>query len=408
MQFDPTDPAQWEDMPSVYAWLREHDPVHHSEKFGIWVISRHDDVTAILRDTQRFSSKDANTALAGAHPPEVAAVLGEGHPEVDALLTADPPLHRRHRGTINRALTQRRINEKLDHMQRRAEQLVAGFAARGEADLVKEFAIPYPLLVISEILGLPEADLPRFKQWSTDFVRRFSPDLSIDERVACARGFVAFQRYFEQLIRAAFAAPRDDFMSDFAQAGLGGDDPLPMPELLTTILQTVVAGHETTTSLIGSALVVLMQRPDLAELLRREPAKLPNFIEEVVRLESPVQGLFRTTTEPVELHGKRIPQGAHVQILFASANRDPRAFANPDAIDLEREAPRAHLAFGEGIHFCVGAPLARTDTRIALEVLLARLPNLRLAAGARLRHAPHFFLRGWAAVPARWSAGPSV
>jgi len=403
VNYDPTSPEQWEDPAKVYAWLREHDPAHHCEKFGIWVVTRHADVLAILKDTERFSSRDANTALADATPPEVAKVLAEGHPEVDALLTADPPIHRRHRGTINRALTQRRINENLDAMGQIAHALVDGFVDERSADLVARFAIPYPLHVIAEILDLPEERLPDFKRWSSDFVRRFSPDLTTEERVSCARGFIAFQRDFEQRIRQAQARPGDDFMSDFARAGSEGDEPLSMPEMLTTIMQTVVAGHETTTSLIGSALVLLLRDPALHETLTASPEKLPAFVEEVVRLESPVQGLFRTTTCDVELHGRKIPSGAHVQVLFAAANRDPEAIANPDAVDLERRNPRGHLGYGEGIHFCPGAPLARTDTRVALEVLLERLPALRLAPDAKLRHAPHFFLRGWESVPVTWS-----
>jgi len=405
VNYDPTSPEQWEDPAPVYAWLREHDPAHHCEKFGIWVVTRHADVVAILRDTERFSSRDANTALADATPPEVARVLAEGHPEVDALLTADPPVHRRHRGMINRALTQRRVDEKLVAMGAIAHDLVDGFAAEGRADLIARFAIPYPLHVIAEILGLPEERLPDLKRWSSDFVRRFSPDLAIAERVACARGFVAFQREFETRIRAALESSGDDFLGDFVRAAGEGGETVSMPEMLTTIMQTVVAGHETTTSLIGSALVLLLRDPGLREALRAEPGRLPAFVEEVVRLESPVQGLFRTTTCDVTLHGRTIPAGAHVQLMFAAANRDPEAIERPDEVDLERRNPRGHLGFGEGIHFCPGAPLARTDTRVALEVLLERLPQLRLAPDAKLRHAPHFFLRGWEAVPVSWAAG---
>jgi cytochrome P450 len=402
MEYDPTSPEQWEDPGAVYAWLRENDPAHHCEKFGIWVVTRQADVLTILKDTARFSSKDANTALADATPPEVARVLADGHPEVDALLTADPPIHRRHRGMINRALTQRRIDAELEAMRGIANALVDGFAAEGRADLIPRFAIPYPLHVIAEILALPEDRLDDLKRWSSDFVRRFSPDLEIEERVACARGFIEFQRYFEDRILEAQKEPGDDFMGDFVRAGTEGGEPLSMPEMLTTIMQTVVAGHETTTSLIGSALVLLLRDPALQERLLREPEKLPAFVEEAVRLESPVQGLFRTTTCDVELHGRTIPAGAHVQLMFASANRDPEAIPDPDAIDLDRPSPRSHLGYGEGIHFCPGAPLARTDTRVALEVLLGRLPGLRLQPGVELRHAPHFFLRGFAAVPVEW------
>jgi cytochrome P450 len=175
-----------------------------------------------------------------------------------------------------------------------------------------------------------------------------------------------------------------------------------MEDQLTTLMQTVVAGHETTTNLIGAALVHLLTNAPVRQRLARDASLLPVFIEEVLRLETPTQALFRTAKVDVELHGVTIPAGKHVQILYGSANRDPAAFPNPDAIDLERENVRGHLAFGLGIHFCPGAPLARTDTLVALEALTQRLQNLRLAPAAPLVHAPHFFLRGYQAVHCEW------
>ena len=400
--YDPTDPEQLEDIYAVYRRLREESPVHYAEKFDIYVVSRHADVEAILKDTDRFSSRGANTALAYT-PPEVAAVLAEGRPEAEALLTADPPRHARHRALVNRALTQRRVDQKRPRMVELAHALIDSFAAHGQADLIAAFAVPYPLNVIAEVIGIPEADRAQLKVWSDDFVARFSPDLSIEERKQRARGFVAFQRYFERLILAAKADGREDFLGDFARAAFA-EPAVSMEDQLTTLMQTVVAGHETTTNLIGAALVHLLTNAPVRARLAREPALWPALIEEVLRLEAPTQALFRTARVDVKLHGVTIPAGKHVQILYGSANRDPVVFPNPDEIDLARENVRGHLAFGLGIHFCPGAPLARTDTLVALEALTQRLPSLRLAPGARLRHTPHFFLRGYQAVPCVWSA----
>jgi cytochrome P450 len=405
--YDPTDPEQLEDIQAVYRRLREEAPVHYAEKFDIYVVSRHADVVAILGDTERFSSRAANTALAYT-PPEVAAVLAEGRPEAEALLTADPPRHARHRALINRALTQRRVDQKRPRMQQLAHTLIDQFAARGRADLIAAFGVPYPLGVIADVMGIPESDRAQLKIWSDDFVARFSPDLSIEQRKQRARGFVAFQRYFEGLILAARADGRDDFMGDFARAAFA-EPPVAMEDQLTTLMQTVVAGHETTTNLIGAALVHLLTNAPVRTRLAGDASLWPAFVEEVLRLEAPTQALFRTARVDVTLHGVTIPAGKHVQILYGSANRDPDAFPNPDAIDLERENPRGHLAFGLGIHFCPGAPLARTDTLVALEALVQRLPGLRLAEGAQLRHTPHFFLRGYQAVECAWDpAGEGV
>ncbi len=398
--YDPTDPEQLENINDVYRRLREESPVHYAEKFDIYVVSRHADVERILKDTDRFSSRAANTALAYT-PPEVAAVLAEGRPEAEALLTADPPRHARHRALINRALTQRRVDQKRPRMVELAHALIDAFAERGNADLIAAFAVPYPLNVIADVMGIPEGDRPQLKIWSDDFVARFSPDLSIEDRKQRARGFVALQRYFERLILAAREDGRDDFMGDFARAAFS-EPPVSMEDQLTTLMQTLVAGHETTTNLIGAALVHLLTNAPVRERLARDASLWPAFVEEVLRLETPTQALFRTAKEDVTLHGVTIPAGKHVQVLYGSANRDPEAFPNPDAIDLERENLRGHLAFGLGIHFCVGAPLARTDSVVALEALVQRLPSLRLAPGAPLVHTPHFFLRGYQAVHCQW------
>lgn len=400
--YDPTDPDQLERINEVYARLREESPVHYAEKFDIYVVSRHADVEAILKDTERFSSRGANTALAYT-PPEVAEVLAEGRPEAEALLTADPPRHARHRALVNRALTQRRVDQKRPRMLELAHALIDEFAADGRADLIAAFGVPYPLNVIADVMGIPERDRAQLKAWSSDFVARFSPDLSIDDRKQRARGFVAFQRYFEELILAAKRDGRDDFMGDFARAAFA-EPPVSMEDQLTTLMQTVVAGHETTTNLIGAAIVHLLTNAPVRERLAREPQLLAAFIEEVLRLETPTQALFRTAKVDATLHGVTIPAGKHVQILYGSANRDPAAFPNADVLDLDRDNVRGHLAFGLGIHFCPGAPLARTDTLVALEALTQRLPNLRLVPGAPLRHTPHFFLRGYQAVHCEWQS----
>ena len=393
--YDPTDPEQLEHINDVYRRLREEAPVHYAEKFDIYVVSRHADVEAILGDTERFSSRGANTALAYT-PPEVAQVLAEGRPEAEALLTADPPRHARHRALVNRALTQRRVDQKRPRMRELAHALIDGFAAQPRADLIAAFAVPYPLNVIAEVIGIPEADRAQLKAWSSDFVARFSPDLSIEERKLRARGFVAFQRHFERAILEARADGREGFLGDFARAAFA-DPPVPIEEQLTTLMQTVVAGHETTTNLIGNALVLLCEWPAERARLLREPALIESAVEEFLRFESSNQLGNRRTARDVEIGGVALEAGTSLTLCIGAANRDPARFERPDALDLAR-SPNRHLAFGTGPHQCVGMNVARLEGRIAIGRFLARFPSFALA-GAPTRSGRARF-RGFSAIPA--------
>jgi cytochrome P450 len=255
--------------------------------------------------------------------------------------------------------------------------------------------------VIAELLGVPSVDMERFKRWSDDMSARFGP-LPLARNIECARSEVEFQHYFAAKLEERQRKPQRDLLTDLLNARIKGEAPLNTAEMLSILKQLLIGGNETSTNLIGSMMLLLMNNPDQLENILRDRRLEQNAVEEALRLDSPVQGLFRTATQGVEIGGVGIPQGAHLELLYASGNRDDARFRKADRFEIHRGDSGNHMAFGFGIHFCIGAPLARYEGRVALDVLLERLPNLRLASGQRFEHHPHFFLRGLKHLELEW------
>jgi cytochrome P450 len=337
----------------------------------------------------------------------VLEVLAEGWPDMPIIVESDPPLHTRIRRPISRAFTPRRIAEMEPRIREIAEALVDGFADDGEADVVDRFAWPLPLQVIGELVGVPEGDLPWLHARSRDWLATYQATAPLEEQIEQARGFVEFQRYFVDLVHERARDPRDDLTSALVQAVADDEEPIGLVELAGVPLDLVVAGHVTVTRAIGSALVLLLEPPDELERLRAEPDRWPGAIEEILRLESPAQGLFRETTRDVELGGVLLPAGARLMVHFGAANRDEGVFPEPGRFDPTRDR-NLHLAFGKGIHVCIGAPLARLELQIALPLLFERLPGLRRADAEPLAFDPVFFARGLAGLRVAWDAGPGA
>ncbi|MBV8362655.1 MAG: cytochrome P450 [Deltaproteobacteria bacterium] len=266
---------------------------------------------------------------------------------------------------------------------------------------MRQFAYPFPMEVIAEILGVPLRDMDRFKQWSDDMSARFGP-LSLERQIKCARSEVEFQHYFAARLQERRNHPQYDFLTALLNARVKGERPLDISELLSILKQLLIGGNETSTNLIGSVMLLLMKNPDQLKAVLENRTRIANAIEEALRLDSPVQGLFRTTTREVDLGGVRLPKGAHLELLYASGNRDESHFRDADRFDIHRTDSRNHMAFGFGIHFCIGAQLARYEGRVALESLLERLPNPHLVSGYVIEHHPHFFLRGLKRLELQW------
>lgn len=402
LDYNPLSAEQRENPYALFKRAHREAPVFFSPRFNLWVVTRYEDIWTVLKDPARFSSAQS-TAVSAAPPREVLEVIKEGYPEVATLVTSDPPAHTRFRSLVNKAFTPRRIAERETRIRQIAHELVDAFAAAGRADFVWQFAYPLPMTVIAGILGVPSADLDRFKKWSDHAVERLSVGLPVERQVECARSIVEFQHYFKARIEERRLEPRDDMLTDLVKARIEGHAPLTMAEMLSILQQLLVAGNETTMNLLGSLIVLLLEDRSRWDAVRNDPTLAPRAVEEALRMETPVQGLFRTTTLEVELGGATIPAGAQLQLLYAAGNRDTKEFPEPEAFRLERPNAAGHLAFGGGEHFCLGASLARLEGKIALEVLGERVPDLRLTPGQSLDHVPHFFLRGFEHVWVEWT-----
>jgi cytochrome P450 len=404
VRFDPLSPAQRSDPYPVYAEARAKAPVFFAEPYGFWVVTRYDEVLAVLKDDETYSSANALTSSAVELPAEVREVLAEGWPEMPVIVDTDPPLHTRIRGLINAAFTPRRIAGMEPAIAATVDELLDDLAPEGTGDLVERFAWPLPLRVMGQMLGLPEGDLDRLHEWSNDWLALHQPGGGLEQQLDWARSTVALQRYFMDALEQREARGGDDLLAALLAASRAIRPPLPRDVVMGVPFDLVIAGHVTVTRAIGNALITLLGDRARLDELRADPGLWPVAIEEMLRLESPAQGLFRTTTRAVTLGDVELPAGARLMVHYGSANRDERRFANPDAYDVRREGVARHLAFGKGIHFCMGAPLARLELRLALPRLLERLPNLRLAGGEAFEYEPIFFARGLSRLQLEWDA----
>jgi cytochrome P450 len=377
--FAPLEPRYRADPYPMYAELRERAPWLRSTLTRGWVVSRYDDVVSLLRDP-RFSALDRNNRM---YPRirkrlEETGVLAPGEQESFSMLRSDPPEHTRLRTLVNKAFTPRAIERWRGRIVGIVDELLDRLAKQDRVELVSEFAAPVPMLVIAEMLGVPGEDRDRFKAWSYDVVRTLG-FATIDDMRAWKRASVELRAYLAGVAEQRRASPRDDLITALVQAEEAGDR-LSEEDLLATCELLLVAGNETTTSLIGNAIVALLRHPDQLEALRADPSLLGPGIEELLRYDSPVQATSRIATADLDAQGRRVRRGEELILLLGSANRDPRAFEEPERLDLARGEPR-HLAFGQGIHFCLGAQLARLEARIAIGALVERFPALRLAGG---------------------------
>jgi cytochrome P450 len=395
-EFKPLAPETVECPYPFYAALRREAPVFEVPELGFWIVSRYDDIVAVLKNTEVFSSA-SGPAVRGPRErtDELRAIYEQGWPPVNTLLTNDPPSHARYRGLVNKAFSARRVAQLEPSVQTIAADLVDTFIGDGRVELVGQFAVPLPLTVIADALGVSRDDLPRFKRWSDDSVAPLGGMISYERELECARSIVEFQHYFAERLEERRTEPRDDILTDLLNARLDGEKPLDTAEMLSIIQQLLVAGNETTTNMIASTMLLLLQHPEQMAAVRTEPELIANLIEEALRLESPVQGLFRTAKVDTEVGGVRIPAGARLNVLYASGNRDEREYAAAETFDVRREDAKTHLAFGLGVHYCLGAALARLEGVVAFRALVSRLRDIRLAPGKNdLTHTPSFILRG--------------
>jgi cytochrome P450 len=389
---------------ATFAQMREHDPVLYQPgidgELPIWFVTRYDDAEAVLLDDERFV-RDPRLAL----PPERLAEFDAGLPEsmafIDSnMLNRDGDDHRRLRRLVSKAFTPRMIERLRPRIQEIADELIDPVVAGGEMELVSAFAFPLPITVIAELLGVPPADRDRFREWSDAIVR---PALAADELERFGRLMTEFVAYLHELFEARRREPGEDLVSALVAVEDGGDT-LSEEELSSMVAILIVAGHETTVSLIGNATLALLTHSEQRAIVEADPSLLPRAVEELIRYDGPVERtLVRWASADVVLRGRTIRRGDPVIVVLGAADRDPERFEAPDTLELMAERDVRHLGFGRGPHFCLGAPLARLEAEIALATLLRRLPRLRLAVPEEdLRWRPVPLFRSLVALPVAW------
>ena len=377
MQFDPTSPEFRTHPYPFYDQLRAFAPMFYWEPYNMWFFTRYEDCRTLLSDRR----------------------LGHTPTPGNSMLFQNPPDHTRLRGLVNRAFTPRMIERYRDRIQAITDSLLDDVQADGHMDLIAQFAYLLPVTLIAEMLGVPTEDHVLFQQWSKQLVK----GLDLVDKTTVQEGMEAaahgFNSYFSSLLEARRATPQDDLLSALVAAEAAGDR-LSETELYTTCRLLLVAGHETTVNLIGNGVLALLRHDEQRQLLQTHPELIAPAVEELLRYDGPIQFNGRTVLEDVAYQGQTMRQGQTVALLIGAANRDPAQFEQPNQLDLTRRN-NAHLAFGHGIHYCLGAPLARLEGQIAINTLLKRLPTLQLATET-LTYQDNFVFRGLESFPVSW------
>ncbi len=369
-----------------YRQLRERDPYHYSPLTKSLVLTRYEDVDAILRNHKEFSNDPRNGQTLNED------VRGQLTP---SILSLDPPDHTRLRGLVNRAFTPRAVAKMEDHIRATTHQMLDDALARaggnGQIELISALANPLPTVVIAEMIGVPASDRDDFKHHSDRFARVLEPNLSPEEGQLVLDTADWFEEYFGRIIEQRRDAPRDDLVSALVDAEEEGDK-LTVDEMQVTLRLLLVAGNETTTNLIGNGMLALLRNPEQLQILRDDPSLIPNAIEELVRYDSPVQVDRRIALGDIDVGDKTAPKGSGLALVIGGANRDPEQFENPEQLDVARE-DSGNVSFGRGIHHCLGAPLARLEGKVAFEALIDRFDDIKLAAPDP-KFKPNVVLRG--------------
>jgi cytochrome P450 len=401
-RFDPFRDPYLADPYKFFAEARDACPVFYSPELDYWIVTRYSDVLRVFQTPKLFS---AVNALSPIRPlcPHAQSILTEATFSSDPVLTnADPPAHTRVRRLANLAFTPRRVAVMEPFIRELTQRFMRECFVDGRADLIHDLAWELPALVVFRVLGVPDIDVPKVKAGAESRLLVMFGHPSDAQQIDLVRGMATFWQYAQQLVDARSAQPRDDFTSDLLLARDHDLPALSRHEVTTVVFGLLLAGHETTTSLIGNAMRRMLIDRDAWNEVYRAPELIPGAIEEVLRFDSSVIAWRRRTTQAVEIGGVAIPASANLLLLIGSANRDPAVFENPERFDIHRANAGEHLAFGFGNHFCLGAPLGRLEARIVLEEISARYPSMRLAANQTLRFLPNTSFRGPLSLLVEW------
>jgi cholest-4-en-3-one 26-monooxygenase len=372
----------------TYRWLRENAPVYRDPGNGLWVLSRYDDVLSASKSPDLFSA--------------ARGVLADSDALV-SIVSMDDPRHQRLRKLVNRGFTPRMVALLVDRVREMTAEIVERIAPRGECDLVRDVAVPLPLFIIAEMLGIRREDYERFHDWTTRLIGAAGHQ---DDPVKMADSIAAFSEYgsyLKEVFEERRRAPREDLVSILVAALQGGvlaedEESMENDEIVMFMTLLLVAGNETTRNAISGGMLALMTQRDQLELLRSRPDHIDSAVEEILRYVSPIICFKRSATRATEIRGQAIREGEQILMLYQSANRDEDVYADPDRFDVTR-TPNPHLAFGIGPHFCLGANLARMEIKVMVQALVERLPDIRLAPGASAKRAASTLVAGIESLP---------
>ena len=389
--------------------LRDEAPVFKDPTTGMFFISRYKDVVAMARDHVTYSSvmPGATSRAVNTDDTEVIGLMEEGYPNVSTMLTQDPPLQRRYRKFVDGAFSTTNLKALEPFIEATSHELIDRFIDSGQCEFLSEFGIPLPLAVIGSQLGTPVQDLPKLRKWTEAFVGNLSQQLDQAGTLAAARDILEFQHYFVGKMDERRKSSEDDILSKVVNASIDDEKSLDNAECLSMLSQILVAGNETTAASLTEGMWLLINNPDQYALVQNDPSTemISRLVEEVLRVSSPSANMFRRTTREVELHGVTIPENSICFARFASANQDDEQFADALRFDIMRGNLKDHVAFGKGVHHCLGAALARREMNCGFKAIFERMENFRLQAdSAEPRFAANLLLHGLEGLPLAFDA----
>ena len=396
------DPLDLSDPFPLLARARREQPVFYSPAVDYWVVTRYEDVKAIFRDHETYTAANTISPIVP-FSDAVRRMLAAGDYSPEPVLSNNvPPSHTRIRARVNRLFTPRRMKSVAPAIRDIAERGVQRLAGRAPLDIAAELTYEYPAYVLFHVLGVPDADVPQVKAWAGNRIKLYYGRPTAAEQIAMTENLVPFWRYVVELVAEKARAPQDDLTSDLIRMRAGDDSVLTLNEIASCMITLLVAGHETTTAQINNALLHLLRQRQHWQALCAAPADIPRALEEMMRYDPSVCAWRRLAVKAGRVGGVDIPAGANLLLMLNAANRDESVFPEPDAIAFERGNLKDQLAFGYGIHYCVGAPLARLEMALLLETLTRELPNMRLLEGQAIEYTRNISFRGPVALRVTW------
>lgn len=395
-QFNPFTPHFSQAPQKAFIAAQAEQPIFFSPVLNMWVVTHHEDLKTVMQDTETFTSGGSFSAPAVVSPEALKIMGGLDHPVFRySLVNVDPPLHTRFRSNFQQAFTPRQLNLLEPQIRELIHNLLANLRQYKRAEVMKTFCDQLPLLTICRLMGVPDADAPAIRRWSIDYVSIQTPGWSLEEQQRIGQSIVDYYAYMLNLVRYYTNHPAENLISSAIEAQKVTEDPLSDEEIAGLTLNLVLAGHETTAALIGNTLHSLLNQRELWAYLCKHPKRISAAVDEFIRHGNPAIGLFRHTSRDVKLGDVMIPKDSTVWIAYLAGNYDADQFPEPERLDINRENAGSHLTFGHGIHYCIGAALAKMEIRLVLEELTLHYPSLCLEPGQNLVPVPNFILRAY-------------